>query len=352
MAEFTFSCPGCGNGILCDLQWSGHQIACPSCQTPVLVPAGPPAATPAPAAQANAAAAAARARLAARSGTGKKSTGKIITYCLIGLVAAGAFVYMMKRSAVADSKFAEKTTAVAKESGGGDLGHIGELYSVLDATDPDKMRHPKLSKAEEADLKARQAQYKERAEAIQADHDKKAAEDARLATATWTMDIESAEIPNGRANGMLSGTNFVVNTARIDRAGYAQVLALRQGEGTAANAEIFVYLSISPSEVITNRTWTITKEMKGKGVPQIIKRWKTNPRYALSQKSFMTGYAMKLEIGSPTNGTIPGKIILSLPDTEKSYVAGDFKAESSLYQTAASAYRSNAGLMDARYRTP
>jgi len=269
-------------------------------------------------------------------------------YVVIALIAAGGFFYLMKRGAAVDSNIAEKTTAAAKESGGGDLGHIGELYNVLDATDPDKMRHPRLSKTEQAELKAEEAQYQSSIDAMKADRAKKAEESAKLATAEWTMDIDSAQTPSGRANGMLSGTNFVVDTSRIDRAGYAQVLTLRQGEGVAVNADILIYLTISPNEVVTNRTWTITRDMKGKGVPQIIKRWKTNPRYALSQKTFSTGYAMKLEIGSPTNGAIPGNITLSLPDTEKSYVAGEFQADSPLYQTAASAYRTIPQL-DSRY---
>lgn len=350
MAEFTFSCPSCGNGIVCDSQWSGHQIDCPSCQAAILVPAAsaPPAPAPAPASNA-VAAAAARSRLAARNQGGKKSAGKIVTLCLLALAAGGGFVYMMKRAAAVDNNIAEKTTKAAKESGGGDLGHIAEIYDVLDATDPDKMRLGRVSKADEARIKAAQAKYNSQIGAMEADRAKKAADAAKLAPAEWTMDIESAQFSSGRPNGMLGGTNFVVDTARIDRAGYAQVLTLRQGQGTAATGEIYIYLSISPSEVITNRTWTITKEMHGKGVPQIIKRWKTNPRYALSQKSFSSGYAMKLEIGAPTDGAIPGKIILSLPDQEKSYIEGEFQAESSLYQTAATAYRS-ASQIDARYR--
>lgn len=350
MAEFTFSCPSCGNGILCDSQWSGHQITCPSCQAPILVPAAPQTPPPAPAAASNAAAAAAaRARLAARGQGGKKSAGKIVTLCLLAVAAAAGFFYMMKRGAVADANFAEKSTAAAKESGGGDLGHIAEIYNVLDATDPDKMHSGRSSKADQARYKAEEAKYEAQIDAMKTERDKKSADAAKLAPAAWTMEIDSAQFSNGRANGMLSGTNFVVDTARIDRVGYAQVLTLRQGQGTAATAEIYIYLSISPSEVVTNRTWTITKDMQGKGVPQIIKRWKTNPRYALSQKTFSTGYAMKLEIGAPTDGAIPGKIILSLPDTEKSFIAGEFQAESSLYQTAASAYRS-APQLDTRYR--
>lgn len=350
MAEFTFSCPSCNAGILCDSQWSGHQIACPTCQAAILVPAAPATPAPAPTPASNAAAAAAaRARLASRGHGGKKSTGKIVTLSLLAVAAAAVFFYLMKRGAALDSNIAEKTTAAAKESGGGDLGHIAEIYDVLDATDPEKMRSGHMSKADQARFKSDMDKVTAQINAAQAQHAKKTEEAARLATAEWTMDVDSAQFPSGRANGMLASTNFVVDTARIDRAGYSQVLTLRQGEGAAATGEIFIYLSISPNEVVTNRTWNITKDMQGKGVPQIIKRWKTNPRYALSQKTFSTGYAMKLEIGSPTDGAIPGKIILSLPDTEKSYVAGEFQADSSLYQTAASAYHSS--VLPDRYRS-
>jgi hypothetical protein len=335
MAEFTFSCPGCGSGILCDSQWSGHQIACPTCQAAVIVPEAV-APAPTPAASTAAAAAAARARISARTQGAPKSTGKIVAYVIIGLIAAGGFFYVMKRAGAVDTNIAESTTKAAKESGGGDLGHMAELYDVLDKTDPDHMgmssKEAKLAKEEEA-------KYKQRIAARQADRAKAEAEAARLANAEWKMDIESAEIPGGRANGMLSGTNFVAEVARIDRAGYAQVLTLRHVEGSAVLGEIFIYLTITPNETVTNRTWTITQDMKGKGVPQIIKRWKPNPRYALTQKSFSTGYAMKLEIGAPTDeGTIPGKVMLSLPDAEKSYVAGEFQAETVLYQSARANY--------------
>ena len=45
----------------------------------------------------------------------------------------------------------------------------------------------------------------------------------------------------------------------------------------------------------------------------------------MQQKFFITGYAMKLELGQPADGTIPGKIFLALPDPEQSVVAGIFK---------------------------
>ena len=53
MAEFTFSCPQCGQHIACDTSYSGTEIDCPSCQRPIMVPqsahsAAAPVAVPQP----------------------------------------------------------------------------------------------------------------------------------------------------------------------------------------------------------------------------------------------------------------------------------------------------------------
>ena len=54
MAEFTFSCPQCGQHIACDTSYSGSEIDCPSCQKSIIVPqaahsaAAPPAMPPPP----------------------------------------------------------------------------------------------------------------------------------------------------------------------------------------------------------------------------------------------------------------------------------------------------------------
>src|SRR5689334_21208217 len=48
MGDIKFSCPNCNQHITCDELWGEHELPCPSCQTPLVVPA--PAGRPAPAA--------------------------------------------------------------------------------------------------------------------------------------------------------------------------------------------------------------------------------------------------------------------------------------------------------------
>jgi hypothetical protein len=42
MNEFKFTCPQCGQHILCDPQWSGSEINCPACQQTLVVPSVEP----------------------------------------------------------------------------------------------------------------------------------------------------------------------------------------------------------------------------------------------------------------------------------------------------------------------
>ena len=136
--------------------------------------------------------------------------------------------------------------------------------------------------------------------------------------AVWTLDVEQAKIPDGKANGTISGTNFIVETAMCT----PQILGLYEGTPRSPERAILIYLDLKPGESLTNRDWTVSKDKRGKGVPQVVKEWKTNPRYAPHTKTFSSGYAMKLELGQASSNIISGKIFLALPDTEQSVVAG------------------------------
>jgi hypothetical protein len=153
-----------------------------------------------------------------------------------------------------------------------------------------------------------------------------------LVPAVWSGDLATAKIPEGRANGTVSGTNFVVETARLDPVGQAQALRLIQGQPTSPDRELVIYLHPKPGEKIGAQPLTLEVASDAKGVPQVLKRWKTNPKYAPQQKSFYNGYVMKLELAQTTNGIIPGKIILCLPDPEKSVVGGVFHVSSPLFE--------------------
>jgi len=128
---------------------------------------------------------------------------------------------------------------------------------------------------------------------------------------------------------------FVPEVARLDKVGTTCLLRFLQGAPAAPDLGLMVYLHLNAGESVTGRTWTVTQELKDRNLPQVVKVWKTNPRYAATQKSYSSGYAMKLELGQITDGVISGKIFLALPDPEQSVVAGVFKANASLADAAA-----------------
>ncbi len=373
MAQFNFSCPHCNQLVQADDQWTGQQIQCPVCAGGIIVPQNPaaasappppppsapsqpqkpvsklkvsamghgpapsgPSAPPPPSAPrpnyAAGAAAAARPK--------KKDTGKWVKMA-VGIIACGVGFYFAFGMI---SKWQAKLSESSGDDGGmaGQAGHIVALNDVLDRTDPDHMgmssKEAAVAAKEEARLKARYEAMEKRAGQNQTAED--SAEEAPvnavanatkemaalpLASGIWSMEADPA-IPEGRANGMISGTNFVVDTAALVKVGPTQILTLREGTNLVSDRELFVSFQLPTGEELGGHTFNISQDMKGKGVPQVVKRWKTNPRFAPSKKSFLSGYAMKLEFGHPTNGIVAGKISVSLPDPEQSYVVGAFKA--------------------------
>ena len=233
------------------------------------------------------------------------------------------------------SKWQEKANAKSREAeknaDGGQVGHIGELYNVLDATDPDKRGASRSGGGLPRQRPAGAGPMAAGGAPGVAD------KDLPVVPAVWTLDVPMAKIPEGRVNGMISGTNFVAETVRLDPVGGALVLRFFQGAALAPDREMLVYLHLKPGEKLAEHTWTISQDMKGAGVPQVAKRWKSDPRYAPKLQNYPSGYAMKLEFGQVTNGVSSGKIFLALPDAEHSVAAGSFTAETTIPDPAAAA---------------
>ncbi len=322
MAEFKFSCPLCGQSIQCDERWSGQRLPCPGCHAIMIIPelASPVSpAAPLPAAPRPQVRATVR-RSAQPSGYSAKKLAAIAG----GVIALGVLYYFGLGWADAFQKhFNEKQRQIAANSGGGDLVHIAKLYEVLDSTEPDAMglNNPnRVMKRRGSSAAGMLSQPNT--------PPPNPAEKLPVLPAEWTLDLQAAKIPEGRANGAISGTNFVIQVASLQSSSGAVVLSLRQGDN-ADDPGFFIYLSANAGETVLGRTWSISRETRGKGTPQVVKRWQPNARFAPVQKTFTSGYAMRLELGNPSHNWIPGKIFLSLPDKDKTILAGLFYVKSS-----------------------
>lgn len=220
-----------------------------------------------------------------------------------------------------------KRREIEKNSDGGQMGHIANLYDVLDATEPGG-RGLGGGPRGGGPRQRREAGAGPIAVPGGDDEDMSpmaAAEKALpVVPPVYTLDVKAAQIPQGRVNGLISGSNFVADIVSVDPVGTAQALRFIQGKGPSPDRELLVYLHLKAGETVAGHNWTISSDMKGLDVPQVAKRWKPNPKFAAETKSFPTGYAMKLELGQLTNGAIAGKIFVALPDSDQSVVAGLF----------------------------
>jgi hypothetical protein len=141
----------------------------------------------------------------------------------------------------------------------------------------------------------------------------------------YTLDVDTANIPNFPVNGTISGAKFKAETVQVNKVGAAQVLRFTQGQLTAPDGEILIYMNLKPGQTMAGQTFTISKDAKTSGeISEVIKRWKANG--APQVKPFKSGYALKLEIGALANNKLPGKIFLALPDPEQTVIAGTFEA--------------------------
>jgi hypothetical protein len=56
-------------------------------------------------------------------------------------------------------------------------------------------------------------------------------------------------------------------------------------------------------------------------------RWREVGQPKPTTENIGEGYTMRLAFGAVSNGRIPGRIYICLPDEYKSFVAGNFEAE-------------------------
>lgn len=128
--------------------------------------------------------------------------------------------------------------------------------------------------------------------------------------------------PAGSATGKIHGVEFKVEKAEIANG----ILTLRQGSDFFPDYAVLIFLFLKEGETADGTTFNITKE-QGFGSPHIHMKWKQNGQNNPKTEIFLKDYIMRLVFGKRENGRLPGKISLSLPDKDQSFVNGSFFAE-------------------------
>jgi hypothetical protein len=302
MADFKFSCPHCSTVIECDELWCGREIQCPSCQKEFAVPQKPAGGIHASFA-------------VAKSGQSKLSIGASQAHQSSAPKAIAPQAAALEQQLKA-AKAGQKGNAMKWVTAGivvvvlGAGGYFG--YGYYTKWQDKKAEAARLAAAPPPATNAAPAEPEPAPPPPP----------APVIPVVWTLDVDHARIPEAKANGTISGTNFLVETAVCS----PQYLGLYEGAIRSPDAAVVVYLNLRPGESLTNRSFTVSPDKRDPGVRTVAKLWKTNPHSPPHNNPFSSGYALKLDFGDAVSNTISGKIFLALPDTEQTVVAGQFKA--------------------------
>jgi hypothetical protein len=266
-----------------------------------------------------------------------KNQSPLLKYALIGLGVAALGVGGFYGYPWARDKFNATSEAAAKRPVvGGDVGAAMDVNDALDGTESSRPA-PSLKASVKKRINRRGpagvpvAGDSEKAMADNAGADGAAAaaaeKDLPVVAPVHTLDVSHVTIPLSKVNGVISGGSFVADKARIDKkTATAYALTLRQGTGLTPDRAVQVFLRLKGNEGPTNQTFTVSPDAADPAVSQVVKLWKTSAGFAPAEQRFSSNYALKLELGQMDKGLISGKIFLALADTDKTVVAGQFKA--------------------------
>lgn len=295
MSDFKFACPSCGQHVVCDTSNAGMQIACPICQTLLTVPQPPPAAAP------------------AAPTPGRLTINKSSHQPHASAPPPGAANASPKPAWGAKPARVPLRPRKKKSS----LVPIGIVCGVLAALAIVwfAIVSPYLQKQAE--------QKKEAAEAAQRQKDqeaKAAREAAERKKASWKLDLANARFPERPASGKLHGTDFTVENA-IFQSG---MLLLLQTSGFPR--QFIISVPLKGNESLAGKSFDIASNSTDVAQPRIVMSWKDPVETKPGVETYSKGYAMKLQFGSAADGgKLSGKIYLCVPDTQQSFVAGDFQ---------------------------
>ena len=101
---------------------------------------------------------------------------------------------------------------------------------------------------------------------------------------------------------------------------------MRQGKSWPPDLGVTIQLVAKQGEELSGKTVDIPAD-RTPPVPQVILRWRDQQQEPITHNIKNGGYALKVIFGDAANGRMPGKLYISLPDDDKSFIAGTFDAE-------------------------
>ena len=275
MSEFKFACPVCGQHITADSSTSGGQLECPTCFRRIVVPQAPASADSKfilSAAQVNEARPQSPGFGTETGLRHRKSpplAGVITLIVLVFGAGTAAYLFRDKLLKLVSHQDAPPPAAPGKE-----------------AIAPPPVYHPIPTNI------------------------------------SWTLNLTNVAIPNELATGSIHSNGFQLERAILQ----GGTLTLRQGRSGPLDFGMTVRLFAQSGEELSGKVLEVTPE-RTPPLPRVMLRWREEGQPKPSTENIGEGYAMRLAFGTVSNGRIPGRIYICLPDEYKSFVAGNFEAE-------------------------
>jgi DNA-directed RNA polymerase subunit RPC12/RpoP len=276
MSEFKFACPVCGQHITADSSSSGGQLECPTCFQKILVPQAPSSAD-------------AKFILStSQVGKPRPHSGAPVQLELIPtpptrkpvfIVAASLLFLAVAAGAMLLFLHGRKPPAAAAFDSQGAKTAGGETAAAPKAPNPIPTN------------------------------------------ITWSLELTDAVPPETVAAGSIHGIGFLCERATLQGGN----LTLRQGKSGSSDSSFSVALFAQQGEELSGKSIEIGPD-RLPPLPRVTLRWRNDEKKSTTEH-FNSGYALKMAFGSVTNGRMPGRIYLCLPDEAKSFVAGAFDAE-------------------------
>jgi hypothetical protein len=269
MSEFKFACPVCGQHMMCDASQAGSVMDCPTCFQKIVAPQAP-------------------APDSKFILTGTKLTEKKISVRGVDAPAAEP-----EKSFPLWIVIALAAVVVA--------GAAGFFIYRAKHTPP-----PKPTETVQTPVKVTPPP--------------KPAPVAPPASDTnWMMTLDSSPLPDSPVAGRIHGQDFLIERASFSTNG---TLTLRAGQKGPLEFGAQINFGGATADALSGKAINVTPAADQAAAVTLA--WKD--ANGVQKAEFDTGYAMRLEFGALANNRLPGKIYLCLPDKEKSYLMGSFRA--------------------------
>lgn len=311
MSDFNFTCPACGQNILCDISQEGMTMNCPSCKASVTVPKLPPLPPlpPMPSQLASPPHPGSSAPNVTRM-SALAITSLICSLTCIGSLPGIIFGHCARAAIRRNPSLEGKGIAMA----GLIVGYTIMVLTVCGGIYTGSFFYKQAKEVKQL-LQDAEQDATSTNDSTMATNDSNIVDSLKVISPyekpAWTLDLSNVNFPDHPVSGPFHGQDFVTTKS-----------VLQKGD-IKFSSDGGMQISIHGLKSIEGKEFNFQPPTADEE-PSIHIRW-MDENGESKTKVFKTGYALKLKFGNARKRKVHGEIYLCLPDDSKSCVAGKFE---------------------------